>query len=179
MKINCNAETMRLTWCWPQDIQQAYVTVNGETALYTVQEYKRRGGFFISKEPGVYDITVQPFVRENGEDIIHEQMQNTLTYTCKNEIFYTLSTKTGEQFANHEITLLAAHAVSRGVIGYTKTNCNHEYFFEPLAPNQPLIRIVRTKKDEKLHLFITKDFLGLCNFTHTTPRTSLFPTSNL
>ena len=125
--------------------------------LFTLQEYKKLGGYITEKIPGetVYHISVL-----DGEPAV-------TNFVYKTNITCTMSNKTGwgfdSRYKSHELTLESDYPVPENIICYTiKKNAPPRdisdgtlyYWNEPLAQNMPINRIVRTMKDEFLKVFV-------------------------
>jgi len=134
---------------------------NMETAkLFTLQEYKKLGGFSIRKTPGIFTYYV---CAPGGQP-------SEITFTCKTSIncdiiekteFFGKVGKIGKNYKNHQITFTAEYDTPSGIICYAKSGGITYFFGEPLKALHPLTRIVRTKKNEDLELFISKNFSDL------------------
>ncbi|MCL2223485.1 MAG: hypothetical protein FWB96_00790 [Defluviitaleaceae bacterium] len=166
IKCREEGEKLKLTWSWPQEIEQVYVFENAEFEngrLFTLQEYKKRGGVFLKKPQGVSTYYICAFRRENGEDILFKELENAISFTNKTEISCVISKKSempvfGSQFQNHEITLTATHTVPADTICYTKNENGIVYFFgEQLQANEPTTRIIRTEKNEYIRPFVREE----------------------
>jgi len=183
--IRCIEEggNIRLTFNWPEGVEQVYIfTAQGEldisTAdashgrMFTLQEYKKRGGCIISQEPGVITYYIYPFRREDGEDVCYASGgQNQITHTCRININFAIREKSG-RYKNHEITLTSDHPVERDTVRYVKKanepprdiSDGVDYVFsEMLEPGRHVTRIVRTMSNEYLRLFICEDKAELIN----------------
>ncbi|MCL2578044.1 MAG: hypothetical protein FWE27_08345 [Defluviitaleaceae bacterium] len=155
IKCREDGEKIKLTWSWPPEIELVYV--NGK--LFTLQEYKKRGGCFLGKIPGITTYQICPFKRENGEDILYEQSEITVSF--KTTINCAVKTGAfGSRYKNHVITLTSEHDVPTDIICYEKGDITY-FFGEPLKAETPIIRIVRTEKNEHIRLFIREEFTEL------------------
>ncbi|MCL2218192.1 MAG: hypothetical protein FWB91_14410 [Defluviitaleaceae bacterium] len=173
--IKCHEEDsgIRLTFNWPSGIEQVYIFATrgnfdirqaslGDGKLFTLQEYKKRGGCMMPKKPGVFTYYICPFLRENAEDIFADGMLQA-THTCRINIDYTIRQRIG-RYKNHEITMLADYPVARGIVKYEKEPGGVEYIFGEIpGPGRPVIRIARTAADESLRFFISEEFSELYN----------------
>lgn len=162
-KLRCrdDGEKIRLTWAWPGGVEFVYVFEGGTSRLYTLPEYKKRGGFFAAKKPGVstYYICLDNLPCK----------KNCVSFTVRATITYTLTEKHGfpvlpQSHKNYELTLTAAHFTPPETLCYTKKENNFPqhasdgimYLFgEPLEAGIPLTRIIRTEKNEYIRLFVT------------------------
>jgi len=193
--IRCieEGENIRITFNWPESVEQVYIfSTQGEFGefkineadtsqgrMFTLQEYKKRGGCVISQEPGVITYYIYPFRREDGEDVCYAcDGENQITHTCRINIDFTIREKTG-RYKNHEITLTADHPVERDTVRYVKKANDSpqnihdgvDYVFgEMLEPGRYVTRVVRTMSNEYLRLFICEDKADLINLrTNPTP----------
>ncbi|MCL1882915.1 MAG: hypothetical protein FWF81_04085 [Defluviitaleaceae bacterium] len=163
-KIKCHDEdeNIRITWNWPQDISQVYIFADKELTsgkLFTLHEYKKRGGCILKKPVGVSTYYIYPFLREGGEDILCAQPQgeNQVSYTRKTIISLKMSQKSSinSPYKNYKITLAAENFTPPDIIRYVKNGM--EYLIgEPLTEN-PLTRIIRTQKNESLDIYISEE----------------------
>ena len=176
IKCTDEGENIRLTWSWPQGIEQVYAFTSEELTggkLFTLQEYKKRGGYILRKNPGVSTYYIYPFLRKGGEDILCNQPpgQNKISYTNQTIINFSVSEKfglpfLGQYYKNHEIILSSENDVPADIISYVKKENNFPndaqdgvvyYFGEMLEAGKPLTRIVQTGKNEYISLFIRKE----------------------
>ena len=171
--IKCREDggNIRLTFNWPEGVEQVYVFLGTTDAnpamarIFTIQEYKKRGGILLQKVPGVFTYYICPFQRENGEDICFtpEDQGGQITHTTKINIDFTIREKIGRH-KNHEITLSADYPVNRGIVKYAKEPSGIRYVFgEITEPGQQVTKIARTAVGEHLRLFIDEEFSELYN----------------
>ena len=173
IKLRDEGDKLKLTWHWPLETEYVYIFTDASLVnprLFTLQEYKKRGGFYTQKVVGISTFYVYPFIRENGEDTLCEQPmgENVVSFTNLTMITADICEKIPlpifqTRYRNHEITLTANHNVPSDIICYAKKENNrpdHDgvmYFFgEPLQAGQPVTRIIRTTKNEYINLFITE-----------------------
>jgi hypothetical protein len=158
LKCRDEGEKIKLTWSWHSEIELVYVNEK----LFTLQEYKKRGGYFLKKTPGVCTYEVIPFTRENGEDILHEG--DKITVSFKTKITCAIYEKIGlfgSRYINHEVTLTSEYDVPSNIICYTKSENGATYFFGELKAATPSTFVVRTEKNEYIRPFIHEDFAEL------------------
>ena len=151
-----NYNQIKMTFSWPLDTQEVFIN----DKLFTLQEYKKLGGFITKKIPGKmsYEICTNNGVTANS------------TFICKTYIKYNILTKTGlgfdPRYKNYEITLQANYPVPKDIICYTikKNDLPRDisdgrlyYWNEMLAQNTQTTRIVRTMQDEFLQIFVKDD----------------------
>ena len=149
VKCHDDGKKLRITFDWPVGVGEAYINGN----LFTLQEYKTRGGFVTDKLRGKTVYYISDNEVEQGSSVCF--VEKTFI-TCKirdiNGFGYD------KRYKNHEITLTADYPVSADIICYEK-NCDGIYFFgEPIMPDEPLVRIVRTMKEEQLRVFVNSQY---------------------
>jgi hypothetical protein len=132
LKLHEDSDNFRLTWKW----QEGEETVLVNERIYTLQEYKNRGGFFIKKTPGIFTYKV-------GEDEI--------TFTVKIQISISIRKK-----KNFEINFSSEHDIPENIICY-KINDIVYYFGEKIEAKKFLTRIVRADKNETINFFISEE----------------------
>ena len=151
--IKCHDEggKLRLTFDWPIGVGQVYV--NGK--LYTLQEYKARGGFITEKIRGSTVYYISESEAEQGSSVCF--VEKTFI-TCKIREISGLGYD--KRYKNHEITLTADHHVPENVICYTIGDNDDMlyYFSDALLAGQPLKRVIRTMKDEYIRMFIDAEY---------------------
>ncbi|MCL2839718.1 MAG: hypothetical protein FWE05_03010 [Defluviitaleaceae bacterium] len=176
IKCRETGENICLTFNWQSGIEQVYIfvvqgncnnfdvnkTSLSDGRLFTLQEYKKRGGCVIPKKPGVFTYYICPFLRENVDDIFaDEQMQ--ITHTSRINIDFVIQEKI-RRHKIYEISIVADYPVARGVLKYIKEPIGVEYTFSEISEkNQPITWIVRTEMNENLKLFIDEAFVDLYN----------------
>jgi hypothetical protein len=173
LKCNDEGEKIRLTWNWPQEIEQVYIFTNEETGgkLFTLQEYKKRGGAFLRKKHGTFDFLICPFKRENGEDIFFDNLDdNKISFTHKAEIFFSVREKKSppflkQQHKNFLISFSSKENIPPNIIRYEKNECDDViYFFgEEISADKVVTRIVQIENDETLRFFISEEHAHLYN----------------
>ena len=160
--IKCFEEekNIRLVFNWKDDFEQVYIfTNNAEPRMFTLQEYKKRGGCLLPKTPGVFTYSVRPFKRENGEDVLYDGA--SITHTCRITVNYSVKEKIA-RYKNFEITLNADHPVGREIIKYKLKAGGVEYdFAELIKASAQITRVVRAKITDELNLYINEKFADL------------------
>jgi len=156
--IKCHDQggKLRLTFDWPIGVGQVYV--NGK--LYTLQEYKARGGFITEKIRGRTVYYISDSEVEQGRSVCF--VEKTFV-TCKIREISGLGYD--KRYKNHEITLTADYHVPANVICYEKkknaTACDNDdilyYIGDAVSAGQPLKRVIRTMKDEYIHMSIDSE----------------------
>lgn len=151
--IKCHDEggKLRFTFDWPIGLGQVYV--NGK--LYTLQEYKARGGFITEKIRGRTVYYISDSDAEQGCSVCF--VEKTFI-TCKMREISGLGYD--KRYKNHEITLTADYHVPENVICYAIGDSDDVlcYFGEAVPAGQPLKRIIRTMKDEYIRVFIDDEY---------------------
>jgi hypothetical protein len=180
LKYNREGDEIRLTFRWPAAIPQVYIFkgTSGEfnisqarlsdARLYTLQEYKKMGGFMDKKTPGMHTYRVFPFIREDGEDVLVAQTDGENVITCLTGqviIYFDLKERTsllGREKV-YSVKLSSTCEVGPDVVCYVKKEGGYPehardgtvYFFgEGLTPGQDLQRQIKTGKNEFIRLFI-------------------------
>jgi hypothetical protein len=148
MKCRHENGAIHLTFAWPQGITQVYVN----DVLYTLAEYKARGGYTAAAQPGVNTFTVCPFTREGGEDVRHAPPDGSNMISCvvTTDICIIVK-KTRKLYINFLCTFLASHAVPAGVVTYTAGGQCFT-FDEPLPAGVAVVRIIRSDNDVRFHI---------------------------
>jgi len=154
---------LRLTFDWPQEITQVLISTRQDPTtgkLFTLEEYKKQSGYTTQKLQGITTYYIYPSQRENGEDITFPPTH--LSYTNRTIIDITIKEKS-TQHKNHNITISTNYPVTTGILCYTKKentppqNQTDGVFYpitEPLEPNKPITRIIRTNRNEYINFFI-------------------------
>ena len=196
LKCYDEGENIRLTFNWGAGVEQVYIFENedkneGDASpevnqnsggrLFTLQEYKKRGGYIRAKRPGRFTYRVYPFVRdESGRDILSEQPENSITHICKTDIALTIEESTGVAYKHYKITLTAQHSTPPDIVLYVKYSETEDahpgnasdgvaYLFgEMLDAGKPVTRIIRTETNEYLRFFINQINSELYNLTEKT-----------
>jgi len=156
LKCHMEAGQMRLTFLWPIDCGQVYV-FKTETRfdiaeadpnrgrLFTLQEYKKQGGYIEPRPSGAFVYSVFPFIREGGEDFAiiykgggskggssgesgsnesgsNEGSSNEIEVTGQIPIDFSVTEKTGflSKEKKYTVTLLSQQAVEGDVLCYVK-----------------------------------------------------------
>jgi len=151
--IKCHDEggKLRLTFDWPIGVGQVYVN----DKLYTLQEYKARGGFITEKVRGRTVYYISESEVEQGSSVCF--VEKTFI-VCKireiNGFGYD------KRYKNQEITLTADHHVPKNVICYAiDDNDDVLYHFgEALLAGQPLKRVIRTEKNGYIRMFVDSEY---------------------
>jgi len=175
VKCYDEGENVRLTFSWPPDVEQVYIFTNEETALatgrlFTLQEYKKRGGYFTCKTPGVCNYYIYASAREDGVDVLCKQTDglNCVTFVHRVPIDFNLREKVGK-YKNYEIMLTAEHPIARSAVACVKKAGSYPqnlhdgvvYYFCEIEPGRPLIRTMRTAAGEYIQLFVAEGFEDL------------------
>jgi hypothetical protein len=151
LRCRDEGEKIKLTWAWQPEME--FVYVNGK--LFTLWEYKKNAGCSLRKVPGVTKYVVCPFKRENGEDILYDESEITVSF--KTKINFSICEKFSSRYRNFEITFTPQHDVPENVICYT-INGNTYIFGETLKAETPTTRIIRAGKSENLRVFIRDEY---------------------
>ena len=163
IKISDEGDSLRLTFDWPQGITQVHIATQPDPnigKLFTLQEYKKQAGYHTLKIQGITTYYIYPSQWENGEDIFFEASQ--MSYTNQTIIHFSME-ESIRQYKNYRVILQANYPVPADIICYVKkenalpqnVSDGMVYCFsEPLEPNQPITRIIRTAKNEYINFFI-------------------------
>jgi len=148
IKCHDDGGKLRITFDWPDGVGEVYV--NGR--MYTLQEYRARSGFVTEKLRGrtVYYISDT----EEGHRSCVSFVEKT-SITCKIREISGLGYD--KRYKNYEVTLSADYPVPADVICYVKNDDGMYCFGEPIMPDAPLVRVVRTVRGEVLHVFVNKE----------------------
>lgn len=182
IKIYEEGDNIRLTFNWLLGVEQVYVyTLEGhpdrenkpfeglpigsdDGKLFTLQEYKERGGYVTKKTPGVTTYYICPFLREDGEDVI--LTQDNITFTCRTVVEYSIREKLG-RYKNHLITLSSKNTVPEDVICYVKKANGFPvdigdgilYYLSGLPEGgKTMTWVVRTEGHEFIRVFIRNEY---------------------
>ena len=158
IKCHKHNRKLKLTFNWPPSILE--VQVNEK--LFTLQEYKKNGGYITEKTPGYTTYTIAPI--KNGK-ILCEYSDN-ITHLEKTIITYEINESRFGRYTNHLVTLTANYPVPPKILQYSRSAVNNlvdnnatalYYLYEEISTVQPLTRVIRTPKYEKLHFFINNE----------------------
>jgi len=148
--IKCHDEggKLRLTFDWPIGVGEVYV--NGK--LFTLQEYKARGGFVTEKIRGrtVYYISDSEVALGSSVCFIEKTL-----ITCK--IREISGFGYDKRYKNHEITLTTDYPVPENVICYSIGD-NIYCFGEAIPADRPLMRVIRTGRNDHIRIFIDSEY---------------------
>ena len=161
IKCHNHNRKLKLTFDWPPGISE--VQINEK--LYTLQEYKKNGGYVTKKSQGLTTYEIFPIkegeiMRENGDSVTHLE-KTILVYEIK-------ETGVGK-YTNHIITFSANYPVPPKILCYVRSinrlvDISQEtmyYLYEEIPATHDLICVVRTPKNERLHLFINEEMRDL------------------
>ncbi|MCL2456498.1 MAG: hypothetical protein FWD19_02990 [Defluviitaleaceae bacterium] len=159
LKMREENENIRLIWNWHEGIEKVFVNKK----LFTLQEYKKLGGYFFAKTPGNFTYRIEP-----TEDNLCEFEENEISFTNKTEILFFFREQKNFLRANelnfssqnflhaNELILFSKNKIPRDVICYEKINSGVLYFFEEeLEAGIPLARIIHS--EEKIRVFVDDD----------------------
>jgi len=150
LRYHDEGEKIKLTWSWEPEMKFFYVNEN----LFTLDEYKKRGGYFTKKVAGDTIYSVVPFCREDGKDILFEKI--SLTVRVNVRINLAIRELIG-RYKNHEVTINSEYDIPPEIICYRKNETTY-YFGEPVTAHTPVTRIIRTEKNESINFFINEEF---------------------
>jgi len=161
IKCHNHNQKLKLTFDWPPGILE--VRVNEK--LYTLQEYKKNGGYVTKKIQGITTYAIFPI--KEGEILL--EFGDSITHLEKTIISYEIKETGIGKYTNHIITLSANYPVPPKIICYYRNSHslvdNSQqtlyYLYEEIPTARPLIRVVRTTQNEKLHLFIHEEMRDL------------------
>ena len=166
-KCHDSGDKIRIIFDWPIGIQQVYIFIdelsdNGK--LFTLQEYKKHGGFVTEKVHGETKYYIYPSTRKSGEDVLYEQNgDNFVCFIEKTTINCHIHSAIGKKYVNHEVSLSANYRVESDIICYVKkknappmdiTDGTLYYLSEAIEPGDVLTRIIRTAQNEYLRFFV-------------------------
>lgn len=164
---------LRLTFDWPQHIQEVFIadtkdvtssTTSGK--VYTLQEYKKNGGFFTAKLPGCTHYYICPML---DGTILHQPDGNIASHIETVRIRYKMYERTGA-YKYYDISLSADYIVPAGIIYYVKKagappssiNDGMQYSIDiPLTPGKELLQVIRTSRTEYLQFFTRGEYYAL------------------
>ena len=176
LKCTDEGDSFRLTFRWPEGIQQVHIykkeenceaPSSGPARLLTLQEYRRQSGFTDKKSPGTFTYMVCPFVRTDGEDFYYPQPDNRhmATVTGRVEIKYQINCQQnwrGQKL--HDIIMSSGYDIPPDTICCVKKENSpptgpHDgtvyYVHDAITKGEPLVRQVQTTKDEYICLYIS------------------------
>ncbi|MCL1863288.1 MAG: hypothetical protein FWF78_06970 [Defluviitaleaceae bacterium] len=139
--------SIRITWHWPVGVEQVYILP--QEKLYTLQEYKKFGGYIVKKQPGIFTYKIHPILPEGGSTPTTEP-HGEVSFVCKTEIDYLVTKKSGF----FELALYSEYDVAEDVFCYAKNDKFIYFFGEKLAAGKPILRIIKADADENLRVFI-------------------------
>lgn len=146
-KLKCHFEEgqIRLTFLWPEDIEQVYIfkTKPDEQfdikaadpsggRLFTLQEYKKNRGYTEPRPSGAFVYHIFPFIRKETEDfaVVGESSDVSDNFVSDNfievigqisiRLSITEKAKRFSQYKNYKITLLSQQTVAGDVLCYVK-----------------------------------------------------------
>ena len=188
LKCHMEAGQMRLTFLWPIDCEQVYIfktegpfniaEINPAVGrLFTLQEYKKQGGYTEPRPSGAFVYRIFPFVREGVEDfaIVYtgtsdlenagNEVDNEIEVTGQIPIEFSISEKTGflSKEKKYTVTLLSQQTVAGDVLCYVKKEGSYPqsvedgkiYFFgDGLRASVKGKWEIKTKKNEYIRLFV-------------------------
>jgi hypothetical protein len=161
LKMREEGEKIRLIWHWREGLEK--VLVNKK--LFTLQEYKKLGGYFLPKTPGNFTYHIEP-----AEDDLCEFEENKINFIIATEIFFSRGAGRPSVFeclsqqlirlhdlgTDFELTFFAQNKIPRDVICYEKIESGVLYFFdEEIQPHTPLTRIIYS--EEKIRVFVADE----------------------
>ena len=161
--IKCYDEDkkIRLTFDWPAGVGEVYV--NG--MLFTLQEYKTRGGFITEKLRGRTVYYISDSDADQGDSICF--IEKTFI-TCK--IRGTGGFGYDRQYNNYEVILTADYPVPAGAVCYVKKKNAAPVdiadgvlycFGQEILPGRPLKRVIRTLKNEHIRMFVCEEYKAI------------------
>ncbi|MCL2357314.1 MAG: hypothetical protein FWC70_09200 [Defluviitaleaceae bacterium] len=137
MKYYDEGKNIRLTWSWAVGEETVTVCENGASGkLYTLQEYKQRGGYVVPKKPGRFTYCI-------GENQISFTHQTEINISVREKFLFPW-----QKFKNFEIIFFAEHDVPEDIICYAD-GCG---FSEPLKAKTPLTRIITTGESPRFFI---------------------------
>ena len=185
VKINDDGSKLRITFDWPVGVQQVYVfassldifdihhvNLTSDGKLFTLQEYKKLGGYVTEKNQGEMHYYIYPFIREDGKDILVNQPEtsgNSVKFIDKTMIRCQIREKSRwSKYKNYEITLEANYPVQEKILCYVKkknepprdiSDGTLYYWNDTINSGQTVRRIVRTLKNEHMRMFVRDEVM--------------------
>ena len=175
IKCHEDGNKLKITFDWPIGLQQVYIFTLPYTnniddgKLYTLQEYKKLGGYVTEKKPGETNYYIYPYVHQDGECVIIDHHTNSVKHIEVTKISCQIREKAGlGKYKNHYITLEANYPVPDNIICYIKKKGDPSrdindgtlyYWGDIIQPAQPVTRIVSTLKDEYISVFVRNEEL--------------------
>ena len=185
-EIKCHTEErhIRLTFLWPEDIEYVYIfktnsphdiesTEPSDGRLFTLQEYKKHGGFVEPRPSGTFKFYIYPAIREKGEDIAivypdagrSGAAGNSIEITGQIPVQLNIAEKTSlfSRKKIYTVTLLAQQAVDGDVLCYVKKDGGYPvnakdgiiYFFgDALEAGISRSWEIKTRKNEYIRVFV-------------------------
>jgi len=133
-----NGDSIRLTFDWPPGFTQVFIN----DKLFTLQEYKKQGGFFCKKH--------------FGENIFNID-GCTVTFIEKAIITCCITPKRGlgysPKYSSYELTFDANYIVEKETVHYICGRMTYK-LGEKITPGQLKKYIIRTEKDEEPNVFV-------------------------
>ena len=110
-KCQNHGNKLRITFDWPVDLNQVYIN----DKLFTLQEYKKQGGFFARKEFGDNIFVISP--AQNSEEFC------TLIHTEKAVINCTITPKSGfgysRLYSSYQLIFESNYPVAENIVQYS------------------------------------------------------------
>jgi hypothetical protein len=157
-----DSDCLRLTFQWPPEVDHVRIFKTEsddfdmdnanptDGKLLTLHEYKRRGGYVVPREPGIFT-----FYIGDGK-ITCQTGRTTITGTIKRRFSFGA-------YTTHVLTLSADHPVREGVLCYTKRpkTANRSegmvYSFRETLNERPLVRHILTMRHECLEISVADE----------------------
>jgi len=165
---------IRITFDWPVGVQQVKFQAVRESAcklkLFTLQEYKKHGGYITEKIYGKTDYYIYPYdpgkIQTSADLSADFTDFAKFTIINKIKIYYTLAEKFSAGYKKYTLTVSSPHPVPPDIICYVKKknsppvdiNDGTLYYLEEEI-SQPLKRIIRTDINEHISVFAICDEL--------------------
>jgi len=179
LKCHTEAGQIRLTFLWPLDMEQVYIfktesplkisELNSNNArLFTLQEYKKLGGYVEPLPSGAFTYYVFPFTREGSEDVLFSSEngeENAIAVTGQIPIQFSLTEKTGffKTYKTYLLSMLSQQHVKSDVLCYVKKEGSYPanstdgtvYFLgNTLEAGITGQWEIKTKKNEYIRVFV-------------------------
>ena len=150
MKYYDEGKTIRLIWSWPPGVETIQISENDAAGkMYTLQEYKQRGGYILPKRPGRFTYR------------IGENSENQIAFTQKTEINIVVRENflfPWQKYKNFEIIFSAEYDVPEDIICYKISSQGMTFSLgEPLVAKTQKTRIICTATNESPQFFIRKE----------------------
>ena len=180
LKHHMEPGQMRITFLWPEDVEQVYIfktsahenhNFSAQTAqdgkLFTLQEYKKQGGYTCPRPSGSFVYRIYPFIKKEGKDfiVVCDDIDNYIEVTGQIPINFCITEKKGflNKHKTYTVTLTAQQSIPGDVLCYVKKENTYPvsptdgimYFFgDGLVAGSTGKWDVKVKKNEYIRVFV-------------------------